>query len=84
MYNPKLFDASTIARTASLSETLLRNIVAEPGTLLNRIHKVLDNEEQRLREVQQKAFQETSLRKLRTVRRRAVVAPADGEANCDA
>jgi hypothetical protein len=81
MYNPNLFDASTIARFAELYELLLRSVAAEPDAPLSRIYDALDEAERHLHEAAQKAFQETSLRKLKGARRKAAVAPADGEVN---
>jgi non-ribosomal peptide synthetase component F len=81
MYNPNLFDASTIARFAELYELLLRSVATEPDAPLNRIYDALGEAEHHLQEAAQKAFQETSLRKLKGARRKAAVAPADGEVN---
>ena len=74
MYNPNLFDASMIARMADLYGALLRSAAAEPEAPLSRIYGALD-------EAEQKAFQQTSLRKLRGARRKAATASVDGEAD---
>lgn len=83
VYNPDLFDASTIARMANLYETLLRAVVAEPNVPLTRIYETLREAETRLREAGQKSFHETSLRKLKGARRKAAMAPIEGPGEPD-
>ena len=79
VYNQDLFDASTVARMANMYETFLRAVAAESGVPLSRIFEALSEAETRMREAEQKSFHETSLRKLKGARRKAVMAPADGE-----
>jgi amino acid adenylation domain-containing protein len=81
VYNPDLFDASTIARMATVYETLLRAVSLESNVPLSRICGTLSEAEQRLREAEQKSFHETSLRKLKGARRKVAMAPtnADGQ-----
>jgi len=81
MYNPNLFDDSAIVRMADLYETLLRSIAAEPEAPLTRIYQTLEDAERRLREAEQKSFQETGLRKLRTARRKTAMASVDADAD---
>jgi non-ribosomal peptide synthetase component F len=81
MYNPNLFDASTIARMADLYEQLLRSVAEQPEAQLSRINDALDEAEHRWHEAEQKAFQETSLRKLKGVRRRTPLVPVDGDSD---
>jgi amino acid adenylation domain-containing protein len=81
MYNPNLFDASTIARMADLYEQLLRSVAEQPEAQLSRINDALDEGEHRWHEAEQKAFQETSLRKLKGVRRRTPLVPVDGDSD---
>jgi len=77
MYNPNLFDASTIIRVAGLYEALLFRVANDAAIPLGRLGKILDETERGLREAEQKAFQETSLRKLRIARRRNVMTPSE-------
>jgi amino acid adenylation domain-containing protein len=73
MYNPNLFDASTIERMAHLYEVLLQKVTADPSICLSSLHQVLTEAERDERETRQKAFQEASLHKLRQPRRRIAV-----------
>jgi hypothetical protein len=81
MYNPNLFDEAMIARFADLYLALLRAVSTAPDLRLSAIFQVLGEEEQRLRDSGQKSFHETSLRKLKGARRKAAVAPVDGESS---
>jgi hypothetical protein len=77
MYNPNLFDTSTITRIAEMYQVLLGTVITESAAPLSRLHEVLSEAERRLREAVQKSFQETSLRKLRGARRRNIIASSD-------
>jgi acyl carrier protein len=79
VYNPDLFDSSTIARMATLYETLLRAVALESNIPLSRIYAALSEAEQRLREAEQKSFQDTSLRKLKGAKRKVAMAPANAD-----
>jgi non-ribosomal peptide synthetase component F len=70
MYNPNLFDASTIARWAGLYEVLLASAAADPGAKLSSLAEILADAEKQQRAVQQKDFQQASLSKLKKVTRR--------------
>jgi amino acid adenylation domain-containing protein len=83
MYNPNLFDESVIARMADLYETVLRAAASTPDVPLSRLDEVLGQAQQQLRQSEQKSFHETSLRKLKGARRKAVTAPADGESRTE-
>ena len=72
MYNPNLFDSSTIARMARLYEMLLSSVVADPEIRVNALNEVLSEADKSQRATEQKDFQETSQRKLKTIRRKAV------------
>ena len=72
MYNPNLFDASTIARMAALYETLLRSVAADAEIRLETLREQLAESERQLRDHDQKDFQQASLRKLKQIRRKAV------------
>ena len=79
VYNPDLFDASTVERMANLYEMLLRAVAAEPNVPLNEIYGALGEAEHRLRKSEQKSFHETSRSRLKGARRKAAMAPVDGE-----
>jgi amino acid adenylation domain-containing protein len=79
VYNPDLFDASTVARMAGLYEVLLRAVASESNVPLSRIYDALGEAEQRLRAAEQKSFHETSLRKLKGAKRKVAMAPANTE-----
>jgi non-ribosomal peptide synthetase component F len=79
VYNPDLFDASTIARMATVYETLLRAVSLESNVPLSRICEALSEAEERLREAEQKSFHETSLRKLKGAKRKVAMAPANAD-----
>jgi len=72
MYNPNLFDRSTIARMASLYEILLRSVVADPEIKLSSISDILADVEKQQRATEEKEFQDASLRKLKGIKRRAI------------
>ncbi len=73
MYNPNLFDPSTIQGMANLYEKLLRSVIAAPSIKLSSLHDVLSTAERQERESKQRDFHETSLRALKQVRRRAAI-----------
>jgi hypothetical protein len=79
VYNPDLFDPSTVARMAGLYEVLLRAVASESDVPLSRIYDALGEAEQRLRAAEQKSFHETSLRKLKGAKRKVAMAPANAE-----
>ncbi|MBV9182728.1 MAG: amino acid adenylation domain-containing protein, partial [Acidobacteria bacterium] len=72
MYNPKLFEASTIARMADAYELVLNSMFDDPdatiATLLARLHKA----EETRRVDDQRKLQQAGLEKLRRVRRKAI------------
>lgn len=72
MYNPNLFDTSTIERMASLYEVLLRSVAADAGIKLSSLREYLAQAELQQRASQQKEFQQASLSKLKQIKRRAV------------
>jgi len=81
VYNPDLFDASSIERMANLYEMLLRAVAAEPNVPLSQILGGLGEAEHRLRKSEQKSFHETSRSKLKGARRKAAMVPVDGESS---
>ena len=72
MYNPNLFEASSIARMAKLYELLLKSVVAKPEIRINALIEVLSEADKSQRATEQREFQETSLRKLKKIKRKAV------------
>jgi amino acid adenylation domain-containing protein/FkbH-like protein len=72
VYNPKLFDTSTIARMANTYESLLKRVCAEPDITLSSVFAAIDVEEKELRAEEQKKLQQTGLEKLKKVRRKAM------------
>jgi len=72
MYNPNLFESSSIARIAKMYELLLKSVVADPEIRVNALNEVLSEAEKSQRAAEQREFQETSQRKLKTIKRKAV------------
>jgi non-ribosomal peptide synthetase component F/acyl carrier protein len=73
MYNPNLFDESTIARVASGYQELLKAIAKDPQNRLDALREVLAEDEKLLLQSEKARFEQTSLQKLRNVKRKAVV-----------
>ncbi len=74
VYNPNLFDASTVARMANTYELLLDLISGNPGGTIAYLFAKLDEAEQRNRSEEQEKFQKASQEKLRKVRRKIIEA----------
>jgi len=72
VYNPDLFDASTIARMAANFEMLLQAAVTDPKTRLSSLGDLLASAEKQQRGSEHKKFQEAGLEKLKKVRRKAI------------
>jgi non-ribosomal peptide synthetase component F len=72
VYNPNLFDTSTIARMANTYESLLKGVCAQPDITLSSVFAAIDVEEKELRAEEQKKLQQTGLEKLKKVRRKAM------------
>ncbi|HEX6804484.1 MAG TPA: amino acid adenylation domain-containing protein [Terriglobales bacterium] len=72
VYNPKLFDASTIARIADAYELVLKTISADPDVKIAALFATLQQLEEARRGQEQKRFQEAGLEKLRKVRRKTI------------
>ena len=70
-YSTDLFDASTMKRMSGHYERLLQGVVANPEARLSSF-KIVTEEEQRQREVDEKDREEASVKKLLGVRRRVV------------
>jgi hypothetical protein len=71
MYNPNLFDASTIERIANAYELLLKQVCAHPEIKLESLFAALGEAEKEQREHELTRFQETGREKLRKIRRKA-------------
>jgi non-ribosomal peptide synthetase component F len=72
VYNPNLFDGSTIARMANSYELLLKTVCADPEIKLDAVFAALDEAEKQQRGTEQKTFQEAGLAKLRKARRKVI------------
>jgi hypothetical protein len=72
VYNPNLFDASSIARLAISYEFLLKKACADPEIKVGALFAALEAAEKELRGTEQKKLQQTGLEKLKKVRRKAI------------
>jgi amino acid adenylation domain-containing protein len=72
VYNADLFDASTVERMTALYRVVLETAVANPEWKLSALTDALANAEQRYRADEHRHFLETSARKLKKIRRKAV------------
>ena len=70
VYNPDLFDASTIARMGTLYRTVLEKAAENPGLKLSELLAELVEAERRERAAEHKDFEAASLKKLKSIRRR--------------
>jgi amino acid adenylation domain-containing protein len=75
MYNPSLFDASTIAKLATLYEALLRAVASDPEIRIHALAEHLFTEERQHQVNEQKKFQESSVRRLKGIKRKPVTQP---------
>ena len=72
VYNPDLFDLTTIARMAGNYELLLRKTAADPNLRLSQLCELLEEAEKQQRGSEQKKFREAGLEKLKKLRRKAI------------
>lgn len=72
LYNPDLLDATTIIRMAKLYQLVLEKATANPMLRLSELIAILAEEEQQQRDSQHKEFQQLSVQKLKTVRRKTL------------
>ena len=72
MYNPNLFDASTIASLAGLYEALLQAVSADPEITVDSLARLLATEKERYQANERKKFQESSVRMLKGIKRKPV------------
>jgi hypothetical protein len=72
LYNPDLFDATTIVRMAGLYQVVLEKATANPAMRLSELLASLAEEDQQHRASQHKEFQEAGLQKLKSIKRKTV------------
>ncbi len=72
LYNPDLFDATTIARMAALYQLVLERATANSDHRLSQLLASLAEDEQQHRASQHKEFQELGQQKLKSAKRKAV------------
>jgi amino acid adenylation domain-containing protein len=74
MYNPNLFDASTIERIAELYRVILAKVCEQPEINIQALFRSLDEWEAQAHTAEQKKFEASGREKLRKARRKAVEA----------
>jgi non-ribosomal peptide synthetase component F len=72
LYNPDLFDATTILRMAGLYQVVLEKATANPAMRLSELLASLAEADQQHRASQHKEFQEAGLQKLKSIKRKTV------------
>ncbi len=72
VYNPNLFDATTIERFAKTYEHLLNLVSSNPQSTIAALFSGLDAAEQEQRSQEQEKFQKAGLDKLRKIRRKPI------------
>jgi hypothetical protein len=72
MYNPNLFDASTIATMAGLYQALLQAVTADPAITMTALDEHLRQALKIIQADEQKRFQEASVQKLKGIKRKPV------------
>jgi amino acid adenylation domain-containing protein len=70
LYNPDLFEKASIERMTSHYEDLLRSVVAKQEARLSSLMEVLAESDRQKRLLEEKEFEEASLRKLKGLKRR--------------
>ena len=73
LYNPDLFDATTIERMGGLYQLVLENATSDPRQRLSQLLKVMADADQKHRAARHKDFQEVGKQKLKSAKRKAVV-----------
>ena len=71
VYNPNLFDASTIARLAALYEALLQAVAADSQISMSALAQRLAETEEQIQAEDRRKFQQASARKLKDLRKGA-------------
>jgi acyl carrier protein len=72
LYNPDLFDPTTIARMSNLYQLVLKTVTDNPTLRLDNLIQLLAETEQQERAMLSKEFQEISLQKLKNFKRKAI------------
>lgn len=72
LYNPDLFDATTIVRMSNLYQLVLKSVTDNPTIELGNLTQLLAETEQQERATLSKEFQEIGLQKLKNFKRKAV------------
>jgi hypothetical protein len=72
MYNPKVFEASTIARLANRYELVLKTLCANPAAQLETCFEALDEAEKQQRSGEQQKLQQVGLDKLKKAKRKLI------------
>jgi non-ribosomal peptide synthetase component F len=72
LYNPDLFDATTIARMSNLYQLVLKIVTDNSAMKLDNLMQLLAEAEQQERATLSKEFQEISLQKLKNFKRKAI------------
>jgi non-ribosomal peptide synthetase component F len=76
-YNSDLFEPPTVARMARQLELLLFTVAARPGIRLSELRCILDEAEKEYRAKTAKSLEETTRRKLKSVKRRTVTGTSE-------
>ncbi|MBD1896805.1 non-ribosomal peptide synthetase [Coleofasciculus sp. FACHB-129] len=71
-YKAELFDAATIARIVGHLEAIVRQVVAQPEIKLEQLAAIITQAEQQQQIAQEKELAQTSLQKLKQVKRKAL------------
>jgi hypothetical protein len=74
MYNPNLFDGSTIERIAELYGAILKKVSSRPEISIGELFASLDEQEAQQHDAEQKKFEAAGREKLRKARRKTVEA----------
>ena len=72
LYDPDLFDATTVARMAAMYQLIIERATASPSLRLSELIAVVADEEQKHRVAQHKEFQQLSVQKLKSVKRKSL------------
>ena len=72
LYNPDLFDATTITRMAGLYQLVLEKATANPSLRVGQLVDLFAEEDLQHRTSQHKEFQELGLQKLKSVKRKTI------------
>jgi non-ribosomal peptide synthetase component F len=72
LYNPDLFDGTSIARMVEMYQLVLERVTTNPTLRLSQLLELLAEEDRQHRSSKHKEFQELSLQKLKSVKRKTV------------